>query len=296
MKFLIFFLTLCVSIQARNDFKNTIFVFTSRNRTPGFFSNFEGVLGFLDFYETHPCAGVSVNFENQGYYYDSSHGPNWWEYYFEPINIVHNNKGFTRYLDWDSMHLLSLKTYTLMSRWRAHELISRYVKIKPAITTRVQDFTQQNFDGSFIIGIHYRGTDKNLEADRVSYQKVYDEIEKITCHIPHYKIFVATDEQAFLDDIVKKYDTIIYYPVIRSRSECAVHVMPGNGYIKGEQALIDCLILSRCNLIIRTESYLSHCAGFFNPFVPIITLNMLYKNDYITLLSEPKILARYALV
>ena len=59
-----------------------------------------------------------------------------------------------------------------------------------------------------MIGLHYRGTDKASEAPKVPYEQVQMEVRQITDTLPEdfpYKIFVATDEQAFLDFMIQHF-------------------------------------------------------------------------------------------
>src|SRR5277367_2110672 len=51
----------------------------------GMFSVFSYAAGILYEYDTHEYAGIKVDFENNGLYYDQKHGSNWWEYYCKPI-------------------------------------------------------------------------------------------------------------------------------------------------------------------------------------------------------------------
>jgi hypothetical protein len=50
-------------------------------------------------------------------------------------------------------------------------------------------------------------------------------------------------------------------------------------YRKGEEALINCLLLSRCSALIRTTSFLSAWASIFNPALPIVLLNAPYAKS-----------------
>lgn len=245
---------------------------------PGLFCMFSAVLGFLNYYEKVPCSGIKVDFEEKGIYYDPERGPNWWEYYFEPINFGQVSK--------KEIHIQDAQIadfgYRFLDqpRKKGYELIQKYIKVKPHIQYKVEDFVQNEFGSSFIIGIHYRGTDKSTEAPRVPYEKVYEAISEVMNEIPNdCKIFVATDEQAFLEDICQMYPgMVIFTPSYRSENGKPVHLDKLlNNYIKGEDAVIDCLLLSRCHFLIRTVSYLSAVSAFFNPDVPVITLNSLYK-------------------
>jgi hypothetical protein len=47
-------------------------------------------------------------------------------------------------------------------------------------------------------------------------------------------------------------------------------VLGEGNYRKGEEALINCLLLSRCCALIRTTSFLSAWASIFNPALPIV--------------------------
>ena len=42
---------------------------------------------------------------------------------------------------------------------------------------------------------------------------------------------------------------------------------------KGVDAVIDCILLSRCQVLIRTSSNLSLCSTLFAPEMPVILLN-----------------------
>ena len=163
-----------------------------------------------------------------------------------------------------------------MTREEGHGLIERYIRITPYIQMKIDTFVEQNFEDYFIIGVHYRGTDKDTEAPRVSYEDVFLEISKALNKIEEheYKIFVATDEQAFRYLFPEQFPLqVIYTDSIRSVNGEPVHMSQGNNYQKGEDAVIDCLLLSKCNFLIRTSSNLSYCSCFFNPTLPFILLN-----------------------
>ncbi len=49
------------------------------------------------------------------------------------------------------------------------------------------------------------------------------------------------------------------------------------GYQLGEEALIDSLLLSKCNLLIRTSSNLSLWSTYFQPDIPVILLSERYQ-------------------
>jgi hypothetical protein len=245
----------------------------------GMFSNFCYVLGALHEYEEKKYAGIEVDFQNSGLYYDPAYGPNYWSYYCEPIKIgsKKNKKIKTPSQDYEYVRL-ALLPYDL-SRFEAHELITKYIKIKQGILDKVNAFCQANFGNSTIISIHYRGTDKFNEAPRVQYEEIQTKIAEYIQlnNIKNYKIFIATDEQNFVDHMKEVFpDTIISYETERATDGQPLHYKLANQYKSGEDALIDCLLLSRGDILFRTSSNLSLWSSFFNPFIPEVRFNEHY--------------------
>ena len=50
----------------------------------------------------------------------------------------------------------------------------------------------------------------------------------------------------------------------------------GNNFIKGEEALINCLLLSKCNMLIKNSSFLSAWSKVFEPTLPVV---MIYRDS-----------------
>lgn len=59
----------------------------------------------------------------------------------------------------------------------------------------------------------------------------------------------------------------------RTEGEEGVHFSSQRPFTCGEEALMDALLLSRCNVLIRTSSNLSLWSTYFNPRLPEILLN-----------------------
>ena len=69
-------------------------------------------------------------------------------------------------------------------------------------------------------------------------------------------------------------DKVCFYSSQRSKDGKPVHYNSEDPYRVGEEALIDCLLLSRTNLLVRTSSNLSLCARYFNPSIPSIEVSV----------------------
>lgn len=278
--FLFFCFLFCIPKTLTASPSNNFYVLTWPTYNPGFFSVFNTVIGFLDFYEKHHPIGIQVDFGTRGWYYDRAMGPNSWEYFFEPISFGKPTTAKVVKVPNYKKVIYSLTAQFQMPRERAHFLIKKYIRLKPHMEKKVEDFVQNNFKGFFVIGVHYRGTDKVTEAPYVSYEMVTEHVNKAIAQLSDapYKIFIATDDSNFLHFMKDQYpDLILNIDAIRSSDEKPVHVTSSENYKKGEEAILDCIFLSRTNLLLKTASNLSDCSIQFNPTIRVIHLNKSYS-------------------
>jgi len=275
------FLIFCIAtpLHAEEPPKHSVIV---RNPcyNPGMFCVLNVVVGLLDFYEQGHFAGLKVDFADQGLYYDSRKGPNWWSYYFEPVEIgdISNNPS-EEGLGHDSIHC-AFHTEFNLNRKRVHSLINQYFHLKGHLKKEVSQFSKKNFQGYHVIGVHYRGTDKSSEAPRVNYLDVYEALRKhiFDYRLKKYKIFVATDEEAFLEYMLKRFpNRVVFQEAFRSKSGAPVHLTDNHEpYQRGKEALVDAILLSGTQFLIRTSSSLSLWSTYFNPELPVLLLNTRY--------------------
>lgn len=248
------------------------FIHNSGN-TGGMFAEFASVLGALKSFEQGKFAGLHINFID-GCYLEPAFGPNWWEYYFEPIRIGNTNA---------EKQECSLEKYINlahsgfgMDRHEANSLINRYIHLKPEIENEIKTFIKKKFKDHFVIGLHFRGTDKIQEHPRVSYRETYHHLKDLIDNLSHeqkkkLKIYVATDEQQFLEYLQNKLpNKLIYNDFVRSPDTTTpLHYANNffsNNYQKGREGLVDCLLLSRCHILLRPNgSCFSWASTLFNP-------------------------------
>lgn len=251
-------------------------VYLDSSVSAGMFAAYYMVLGALEYSHEHKLSGVKVNFRREGLYYDPAKGNNWWEYYFEPLPLHKKGKKCKLRKIAPIKKVAFITKGTRLSKGRAHQLIEQYIHVKPFIQQKADAFVEEHFKGLHIIGVHYRGTDKDSEAPRVSYETVYDKIcEEIAAYgASNYRIFVATDEQAFLNFMLMRFgEDVIYRDAMRSLGKEPVHFARLDPYEAGEEALLDCLILSRSSVLIRTSSNLSSVSSKMNPNLRVINLS-----------------------
>lgn len=118
-------------------------------------------------------------------------------------------------------------------------------------------------DLSNTIGVHYRGTDKKFwDTNPISHEEfillVEDFIKK---QDGIESILVSTDEYVFVEKIKKKFTACR----IINLGAVVQHLDKNNVQNKGDRAILDCLLLSRCKYLILTSSALSGFAKVLNP-------------------------------
>ena len=239
-----------------------------RSRGAGMFSIFMDVLSLLQNHEKGLFKSIKVDFANEGQYFEPNFGQNWWEYYFEPINNQSSDKSKEFY------YLDCWKIQFCNSREYNNYLIEKYVHLKPHIQDKINSFVANYFkNAEFLIGIHYRGTDKVVtgsEAPRVPYAKVAEVLKEQIDALAgkNYLIFIATDELDFIHYLSDEFPGKICVNM-------EAHEINDN-YLRGQNAIIDCVLLSKADLIIRTDSNLSLVSSFFNCQVPVVELSKGY--------------------
>lgn len=219
-------------------------------------------------------SGLKVDLGKRGLYYDELKGANWWNYYFEPMEVGTKENAEIRPPSRGESIRAFCERYHI-ARAEGAEIVKKYIRVRSEIQKKVDSFVQDYFQDFFIVGVHYRGTDKEQEAPKVEYENVFKSIEEnIPLTLP-YRIFVATDELPFLEAIQNRFpNQIICTDAHRTKGNTGVHyTFAAPPYQLGEEALMDCLLLSKSDLLIRTSSSLSLWSTYFNPDLPVILLN-----------------------
>jgi hypothetical protein len=163
--------------------------------------------------------------------------------------------------------------------------LKKYLRPKPHIDKIVDDFWATVDGNGPVLGVHFRGTDKSWEAPRVSWEHCLTVVETyLRRHEAVKAVFAASDEQAFVDfmaDSIKDVPVYSRQDHYRSRSSDGppVFLSDAGGYEKGEDALVNALLLAKCSALIRTTSTLSAWASLFNPDIKVILLNKPYQNN-----------------
>jgi hypothetical protein len=198
----------------------------------------------------------------------------WYLHEHRPASIFGYPYGFYR------IKLESDAAWYRRQRQKAHALVTKYVRVKPHILQKVDRFHAQTMHGHHVLGIHMRGTDKGTANASARFMRIVGpdeyvrEIDSYSERNGRCRIFVATDQEQYLRAMKERYgERIISSDCVRSGTRVnPFQVKDGRGYQKGEEALIDCLLLSRCRFLLVGASHLSETAMYFNPELGCLNL------------------------
>tara|TARA_B110000208_G_C11780560_1_gene433667 strand:+ start:1622 stop:2725 length:1104 start_codon:yes stop_codon:yes gene_type:complete len=211
----------------------------------------------------------------------------------------------------------------------ANEIFFRYFKFSEEINNIVEIFSKQ-FENKKVLGLHYRGTDKN-KVNWVNNISIDEFLIILDDHLVNNKydiLFLSTDDSYCLKKIKEKYKkkyTILTYDNIENEDNNSIHLnrlklmtkivkdikkslkhqrsidelenklkhesLINNNLLK--DVIICSLILSKCNLVLKTHSQVSAYAKIFNPELEIYRTNACFEgywpDSHIPLLDCEKI-------
>jgi len=151
-------------------------------------------------------------------------------------------------------------------RTRASRLLARYVRPKPHIRRAVDAFWEAHFaPGATVLGVHMRGTDKRAEigGEIVPASHYMAHMDGYLSAHPDALILLATDSPRFLREMRARYGAKL---VAREalRSERNAFLEAGATMKKGEDVLVDALLLSRASFLLKSSSAVGEFAIYFN--------------------------------
>lgn len=174
-------------------------------------------------------------------------------------------------------------------RQETNEVIRQFVRPREYLREKATRFFEQFMRGHYLIGVHLRGTDaiskEEIRPHRqgsLNLPKFVTEIQRLLTIQPKAKIFVATDAQSSLTYISEAFGArVLGYESIRHQSGQAAGQGP-TGWImpayiasdrdraarNGEEAVVEYLLLSRCDYLIHNGSGLARTVLLNAPHLP----------------------------
>jgi hypothetical protein len=174
-------------------------------------------------------------------------------------------------------------------RRAAKVVLDSFVRPRAHIVQKARDFFARHMAGHYLIGVHARGTDATSKQELRTFRhgslvlsRYYAEIERILEFQPKAKVFVASDEQSSLRHLAAAFPgRVIAYDSVRHESGEAAGQGP-TGWImpayiagdrdvaakNGEDAVIEYLLLSRCDYLVHNGSSLARTVLLNAPELP----------------------------
>lgn len=172
-----------------------------------------------------------------------------------------------------------------IEREKVNGIIEKYIKLKPHITKKIDEFVKNNFKG-YVIGLHIRGKgrldggtgtlrNRGELVEGVPYNLYFDKLNEL---LKSYdaSILLCSDSQRVVDYCTSEYgDRIVTYSAIRSPGG-EMHQKHGEfkdvKYELGEDVLIEAHLLSMTDYLIHGNSNVTNF---------VLCKNSRLKNFYI---------------
>ena len=174
-------------------------------------------------------------------------------------------------------------------RQEAKTIIEGFIRPRSYVVQKANDFFEKHMAGCHVIGVHVRGTDATSKQEIRPHRRgslvlprYVTEIKRLLNVQPKAKILVATDDQSSLNYLRDVFGgrVIAYGSIRHGGGETAGRgptgwIMPA--YIagdrnraakNGEEAIIEYLLLSRCNCLVHNGSSLARTVLLNVPQLP----------------------------
>ncbi len=253
----------------------------------GFFAQLNWCLYILAYCEEHH---LTPEISLTGAQYKETPGQDWLHDFFDKADRISSRKSSNdeRCVSLSIEHINETRFADefgpSMTIERAHRLFTTYYQVKKATQSYINDFVSREFSAGGVVGLHFRGTDKSTEAPPVDWPCCFRAVVKFVADRPEVKaVFISSDDSKFIQWFSAEARgtlSVIFHPdEERSKDGRPVHsTKSGSSHRKGFEALVNCLLMSRCTALIRTASFLSGWSSVFNPQLPITLLNEPYTH------------------
>ena len=198
----------------------------------------------------------------------------WYLHQFNPNSIYAYTYGFYKY-----KRRFDRRWFERQRR-SAHYFIEKYIRVRKEIMREIDDLYDKHMKGYRVLGIHMRGTDKGRVDGPGRTMKIVKpntyikEIDRYIQSYPSCKIFVATDQVQWLTMLKQTYgNRLIALDAQRSDDKRPVFKREGDNFNKGLEVLTDCILLSRCQYLLKCTSHVGEAALWFNPNLESLDLN-----------------------
>ena len=254
--------------------EDKIFYVIKRSPGTGLFSNVTFVLNHLKICKKNNFIPV-VDMENFKTIYNENKKiydtGNAWEYYFEKLNDFSLDEVYkSKNVLLTSDKFFHFFTYNMDLDSEITEILQEQVKIKKVLFKSFKRISNI-FKDQKILGIHFRGTSYKRSPGHplpATKKQMFEITKNLIRDKKIDKIFLVTEEQNYLDFFCNKFpDKLIYIKCCyRSDKNDAFEIYPRDRhrYKLGREALLETLLLSKCDYFVYLCSNVSSAAISFN--------------------------------
>lgn len=274
----------------REDIVEQRTLIITQYETGGFFSKLNCALANLDFYlGKNGVIAASVIWctqqADEDFYFGRSGVGNAWLHFFEPLSFPEfpsthlDVAGFpisrSGHLGGKSAYV----TYKFNRRWRSryHELYQKFVTLRPFLSERADSIFRTRMSDRFCVGVHYRNPRHSHECPwQIPSPEIF--IARAKQLLPAGRpaaVVLASDYEPAVEAFRAAFgDALIIQPeVVRaaSSSQDQMHHLHANWSLTlGEQVLVDCLLLSKCDVLLHVVSNVATAAAYINPKLKLV--------------------------
>jgi hypothetical protein len=198
-----------------------------------------------------------------------------------------------------TQHFTSFKKHSMEFDEKSFAVVNKiwnkYFVVSDDIMSKIP-----TFDGSKTLGIHYRGTDKNVqynETNSITSEEFIDIVlDYLSTHDVHH-LYCCSDEASFIRDLKNRLPqgvTVTEYIRAPTNENIALHRLTAGAFIDKNlkdnlaiSALVDMLALSRCQTVLKTNSALSAFSKIINPDLQLYTVSAMKEKWFPTGLVKP---------
>jgi hypothetical protein len=202
--------------------------------------------------------------------------------YFEMGNTAYKPRlGTLNYFDkWSLFHLKMPEHVSLSD---ANKIFWTYFSPKPFIKEKINTALRDIPGHKFDLSIHYRGTDKILEAPIASFFVFRDAIAAYRKdHHQLRHVFLATDEPDFERYIRQEFEDLhfhTYYLGSPGNHKHGRHFSDMSAEDKALEGIVNIFLLAESPFLIRSASHMSGVSKILNPAIRTLTLNRTHWNS-----------------
>ncbi|HRN78496.1 MAG TPA: nodulation protein NodZ [Candidatus Dependentiae bacterium] len=271
----------------------------------GFFAEFGKVISSLIHYELDGIRSMYVDWTDQFFPFKDKPYENGWDLYFEPVIIEESIDPSEPVYEVGNCSVHELHDQLCVAQWIryddylpyrlfVHEKINQHIHIKKHISDEVDSFYKKYMQDNVCIGVHVRYAKAHVNETPNGHPSLDTYCKEVNDLLKRHsadkvKIFLASDSHVVINHFKRLYkEKLIYIDTYRATAKEDPGLIYENsnywithpdhwhkakpGYQGGLGALMDCLLLAKCDYLIHITSNVSTYVCFFNPYIKSIYL------------------------